>query len=119
MTEQNANSPLGDRIDVSNKDRHIVIVGEARYPSTADKPLSLNVAKNFRDDEMRDFLMELLEKMANHKLSAEQRGLAVTTGLRLPEREVISLGTLVNAWLAEPTLREFATALLHAAYPGG
>ena len=68
MTEQNANSPLGDRIDVSNKDRHIVIVGEARYPSTADKPLSLNVAKNFRDDEMRDFLMELLEKMANHKL---------------------------------------------------
>ncbi|ENZ78064.1 MULTISPECIES: hypothetical protein [Ralstonia] len=118
MTEQNTNSPLGDRIVAVDKDRRIVIVDEARYLSAVDKPLSLNVAKDFRNDEVRDFLMELLEQMANHKLSAEQRCLAVATGLRLPEGEISSLGTLVKVWLSEPTLREFAAALLYAALPG-
>lgn len=109
MTEQSKNSALEGRI---------LVVDEARYLMQGDKALTLNVAKDFRDDEVREFLMELLEQMADHRLSSEQRGLAVAIGLRLPEGETISLGTLVQAWLPEPTLREFAAALLYAAFPG-
>lgn len=109
MTEHNTKSSQRDRI---------VVVDEARYLSFGEKPLSLNVAKDFGVDEVRDFLMDLLEQMADRKLSPEQRELAVATGLRLPEGESYSLGTLVKVWLSEPTLREFAAALLCAAYPG-
>lgn len=109
MTEPTTNTKLGDAI---------LVVDEARFLMSGGKPQSLNVARDFGVDEVRDFLMDLFEQMAERKLSPEQRELAVATGLRLPEGETHSLGTLVKAWMAEPSLREFAAALLHSAFPG-
>jgi len=80
--------------------------------------MGLNVAKDFGVAEMRDFLMNLFEQMAHHKLTPEQRELAVQTGLQFSEGESYSLGTLIEAWMTEPKLRDFAAALLNAAMPG-
>lgn len=109
MTDQNTNRTLRDRI---------LVVDEARYLLNSENPQSLNVAKDFGVAEVRDFVMDLFEQMAGRKLTPGQRELAVETGLQLAEGETHSLGTLIKAWMSEPNLRDFAAALLYAAFPG-
>ncbi|MBA9846753.1 hypothetical protein [Ralstonia pickettii] len=109
MADQMLNGTLRD---------HIEMIDEARYLFKKGEPMGLNVAKDFGVAEMRDFLMNLFEQMAHHKLTPEQRELAVQTGLQFSEGESYSLGTLIEAWMTEPKLRDFAAALLNAAMPG-
>jgi hypothetical protein len=108
MTEQNTTSAPRDRL---------LALDEARYLLSGGKPLSLNPAKDFGVAEARDFIIDLFEQIAGRKLTPGQRELAVTTGLQLVDGDAFNIGSLVNAWMTEPDLRDFAARLLYAAMP--
>lgn len=97
---------------------HILVLDEARYLLNGGSPLNFNVAAGFGIAETRDSVLDLFERMAGHKLSPEQRDLAVKTGLQLVEGGKFSLGSLVRAWRTEPSLKMFAADLLDVAMPG-
>lgn len=97
---------------------HILVLDEARYLLSGKTPLNFNVAGGFGIAEMRDFVLDLFEQMTDHKLSPEQRELAVRSGLQLVEGGNFSIGSLLRAWKTVPSLATFAAALEDVAMPG-
>lgn len=92
------------------------VMPEKQVVFDKDVTCRINPLASIKTDS--EFLMAMLEQMAEIDLSPEQKELAKAIALREAEKGEVSMLTAVEAFEAEPTLSAFGAKLREVALPG-
>lgn len=100
-------------------DAHAALLYERKrlaVDTSAAQSVRFNPIQHIKQDT--DFVMSMLVKMAQVTLSPEHIALAKVVALREAEKRDLTLLSVIEAFEAEPILRDFGAKLREAALPG-
>jgi hypothetical protein len=120
--------PLGSRLprgkyfkgrkagdNIRAMDEYWNMIKEPTIRSTNGKMISLNPVATLKTQY--DWTMHFLQKVANYSLNAAQNQRAKSLIQGTPEGFEMSVLSVVKLWEKDALLKDFATALKHAALP--